>query len=597
MKKAIPLGLLVLIFTVGHAQQSGFPVLQGPYLGQKPPGMIPEIFAPGIISTELHDDGPPAFSPDGNEVFFRVVGHIDGKPRGIIFHMRRANGTWTRPEPAPFSGKVMDGGVQFSPDGNRLYLVSQRSDAEGSAESKINRVWVIDRKGDGWAEPRIWNVPLNRFDAGAGFSIAANGNVYAAVKTSEAEKEENLYLMRFVGGTYSGLENLGAPLNTEGWEGAPCIAPDESYLVFTAIRGSELGLYVSFRKNGKSWAESVRLNEDVNLGGSMFAGLSPDARYMFFVGHRKTERTNPKKLWSTEIFRGSQVDWGGDVYWVDARVLSLPAVQQTTSEMAPEIFAPGVISKDGIQTKLTMSADGSQILYCERDPATNAMTFISWHRAGDSWGEPVVLPFSREYMNMEPSLSADGTKVVFVSNRPRSGTGEPEKMPDIWIAEKSGNGWGTPVRLGSPVNTDEPSDIEAHPFFDQKGGLYFIRQSGKTRRLFHAPRNGDRFEEPQPVPLKDDLLQGQLSGPSLSPDGRILLMHSRKEGGFGGWDLYASFKDEKGDWSAFVNIGPSVNTARPEADAFFSRDGQYVFFSREGDVYRLAAKMIDAVRK
>ena len=35
-----------------HAQQENFPVLKGPYLGQKPPGLTPEIFAPEIISSE-----------------------------------------------------------------------------------------------------------------------------------------------------------------------------------------------------------------------------------------------------------------------------------------------------------------------------------------------------------------------------------------------------------------------------------------------------------------------------------------------------------------------------------------------------------------
>jgi len=37
------------------AEPEGFPVLKGPYLGQNPPGMTPEVFAPGIISTDATD--------------------------------------------------------------------------------------------------------------------------------------------------------------------------------------------------------------------------------------------------------------------------------------------------------------------------------------------------------------------------------------------------------------------------------------------------------------------------------------------------------------------------------------------------------------
>jgi hypothetical protein len=40
--------ILILICGV-YAQQDDSPVLKGPYLGQKPPGQIPEVFAPGII--------------------------------------------------------------------------------------------------------------------------------------------------------------------------------------------------------------------------------------------------------------------------------------------------------------------------------------------------------------------------------------------------------------------------------------------------------------------------------------------------------------------------------------------------------------------
>ena len=50
---AHPFTAVILIAGLS-AQASGmdWEDLQGPYLGQDPPGAVPEIFAPGIVSTE-----------------------------------------------------------------------------------------------------------------------------------------------------------------------------------------------------------------------------------------------------------------------------------------------------------------------------------------------------------------------------------------------------------------------------------------------------------------------------------------------------------------------------------------------------------------
>ncbi len=52
-RKVFLIGLvfLISILSWNWAQNEKFPVLKGEYLGQKPPGTTPEIFAPGIVST------------------------------------------------------------------------------------------------------------------------------------------------------------------------------------------------------------------------------------------------------------------------------------------------------------------------------------------------------------------------------------------------------------------------------------------------------------------------------------------------------------------------------------------------------------------
>ena len=169
-------------------------------------------------------------------------------------------------------------------------------------------------------------------------------------------------------------------------------------------------------------------------------------------------------------------------------------------------------------------------------------------------------------------------------------------MPDIWMAEKSGDQWGNPVRLDPPILTDDPADIEAHPAFLPDGGIYFMRQNGKTRRLFLAARRGDGFAEPVRHPPQGRFFCGTVQRALPFPDGRTLLMHSRKEGGFGNWDLYVAFKDESSGWSEFKNLGPAVNTDKPESSPTFSSDGRSIFFTRDTDIFWVSAKVIEKLK-
>ena len=65
--------LISILFLVSNlTAKDDFPLLKGPFLGQKPPSMVPEIFAPGVISTDAHE-GCSAFSKDDQTFIFRRI--------------------------------------------------------------------------------------------------------------------------------------------------------------------------------------------------------------------------------------------------------------------------------------------------------------------------------------------------------------------------------------------------------------------------------------------------------------------------------------------------------------------------------------------
>jgi outer membrane protein OmpA-like peptidoglycan-associated protein/tetratricopeptide (TPR) repeat protein len=72
------------------------------------------------------------------------------------------------------------------------------------------------------------------------------------------------------------------------------------------------------------------------------------------------------------------------------------------------------------------------------------------------------------------------------------------------------------------------------------------------------------------------------SQPSISSDGRTLYFISDRQGGIGGYDIYKSMKDEKGEWGYPINLGPGINSAGNEKSPFIHPDGKTLYFSTDG---------------
>lgn len=88
-----------------------------------------------------------------------------------------------------------------------------------------------------------------------------------------------------------------------------------------------------------------------------------------------------------------------------------------------------------------------------------------------TWSKAVKLAIGNDsLMAAHPSITMDGKKIFFVSNRPGGFGGD-----DIWMAEKAGeNKWEVPKNLGPQINT---AGNEMFPFIRDNGELYFCSDS------------------------------------------------------------------------------------------------------------------------
>jgi len=265
-----------------------FPVLEGDYLGQKPPEDKAELFGLGIISSIWGLHSTAVFTPDGNEVYWAPMMTFPGEiySRGGLLMMKRMNGRWTPPAWASFSGPNGEDDVPFfSPDGKRIYFISRRP-LPGEKETGNERIWYADRTPDGWSEPRPLDPNVNSINKHWEFSLDREGNVYFAGQAPDSRGLQDIYLARFSGGKYEKPVNLGGPINSAAVDDTPFIAPDGSYLVFER----QFDLWVSFRGPAGDWSEPVKLGAEVNSPSIELCPIvTADGKYLFFLSQRDGE--------------------------------------------------------------------------------------------------------------------------------------------------------------------------------------------------------------------------------------------------------------------------------------------------------------------
>lgn len=245
--------------------------IKGPYLGQTPPGLEPKPFAPGIVSTFGGFEFAITFSPDGNEIYFN---------RGAdIFTSRLKEEGWTAPEQAPFNTPGLDHEAHITSDGKIMFFGSVRVRPEKTEPEYA--IWAMDRAKKGWGEP-YYVISGSMY-----ISTSAKGEIYAT------NIDENFFggIFKIINrdGKYSKGEFLKIGSDSSFKPAHPCIAPDDSYIIFDAkvhADRAEGDIFISFAESGDRLSEPQPIIEINTPGDEMAASISPDGKYLFFHSHR-----------------------------------------------------------------------------------------------------------------------------------------------------------------------------------------------------------------------------------------------------------------------------------------------------------------------
>jgi WD40 repeat protein len=195
-----------------------------------------------------------------------------------LYHTKLVDGTWTAPQIAPFTENIHVP-VQrpvFSPDGSKLYI-EYGSNPNHESDSDI---YVVERIGEGWSEPVPVSPLINSPAIERLHCVTADGSLYFSRDPFTANEE--IFVSRFVDGAFTEPVKLGESYNSDDYEVAILIAPNEEYMLIEQMNTQHTSsrLTISYKSADGSWSD--RIKTPYECGG--FLALSPDGEYLFFLG-------------------------------------------------------------------------------------------------------------------------------------------------------------------------------------------------------------------------------------------------------------------------------------------------------------------------
>jgi hypothetical protein len=241
------------------------------------------------------------------------------------------------------------------------------------------------------------------------------------------------------------------------------------------------------------------------------------------------------------------------------------------------MVGPGTISRTGASLYGTAyTPTGDTVFFNTDDRGDGEKGIAMVTRTDTGWTNPRPAPFDTDkYDDRFPSTAAGGEYVVFGSDRPSNGTGEPMYARDFYRASRA-SGWTDIERM-----TATDSIYEMRGSVANDGTIYYWTYvRGEGMGFYRGVVGEDGM-------VRDTMNAGSLlflddsgeNNPYIDPEKRLILfaMYGREDG-YGGEDLYLATPDGDG-WSTPANLGAAVNSAGSDSHPYVTPDGRYLFLT------------------
>ena len=284
---------MVISLNIGFAQDtiesdSISLVMNDKYLGQNPPGMTAEIFAPGIVSVNGRYEYSVSFTPDFEEIYF--TGHRKGESPSVYFS-KLIDKKWTNPKKANLTEGKKSGEFEAFVDftGENIFFTA--------SDSKGVEIWCASRSGDWWSDAVKLDSPINN-DMVFYPNPAENGDLFY-----KNVSKGKMYYAPNKNGKFPEVFEVGIEYGSHGF-----IAPSQDFMLIDALKDNDKtkdkDIHICFKKKDGAWTKPINLGSGVNSDfNETCPSITPDGKYLFFS-------------------RYSEEGGIPNIYWVSAEVLN-----------------------------------------------------------------------------------------------------------------------------------------------------------------------------------------------------------------------------------------------------------------------------------
>ena len=228
-----------------------------------------------------------------------------------------------------------------------------------------------------------------------------------------------------------------------------------------------------------------------------------------------------------------------------------------------------------------LTADNEQLIFTKRNGRghdDDEDLFISTKDASGRWTTPVSISnkINSNLREGASAISADGRHLIFTLCGSKT-----YGRCDLFESKKTGDTWSTPVNLGPSVNSSawdvQPSlsadGQELYFVSDRKGGI-----GGSDIWYAHKDSAG-RWMKAQNLGNTINTKYDEIS-PFIHVNNRNLYFASNAHPGFGGLDIFVSEKVDK-KWATPKNMGSPLNNYEDQYSFFVTADGRRAYYSKD----------------